>query len=62
MSPDAGDLLADFASYIARERFEGLPISTDHAVRAGLLPGPHKDSFDRLRIGIFSEWVWASSQ
>ena len=48
--PDASDLLADFAGYMARERFEGLPISTDHAVRAGLLPGPHKDPFDRMLI------------
>jgi PIN domain nuclease of toxin-antitoxin system len=47
---DAGDLLADFAGYMSRERFEGLPISTDHAVRAGLLPGPHKDPFDRMLI------------
>jgi PIN domain nuclease of toxin-antitoxin system len=48
--PDAGDLLADFAGYMSRERFESLPISTDHAVRAGLLPGPHKDPFDRMLI------------
>jgi PIN domain nuclease of toxin-antitoxin system len=48
--PDAGDLLADFAGYLSRERFESLPISTDHAVRAGLLPGPHKDPFDRMLI------------
>ena len=48
--PGVGDLLADFAGYMARERFEGLPISTDHAVRAGLLPGPHKDPFDRMLI------------
>lgn len=47
---DAGDLLADFGGYLARERFEGLPISIDHAVRAGLLPGPHKDPFDRMLI------------
>jgi PIN domain nuclease of toxin-antitoxin system len=47
---DAGDLLADFVGYLARERFEPLPISTDHAVRAGLLPGPHKDPFDRMLI------------
>jgi PIN domain nuclease of toxin-antitoxin system len=48
--PDAADLLADFAGYLSRERFEGLPISIDHAVRAGLLPGPHKDPFDRMLI------------
>jgi PIN domain nuclease of toxin-antitoxin system len=48
--PDAGDLLADFAGHLSRERFEGLAISVDHAVRAGLLPGPHKDPFDRMLI------------
>jgi PIN domain nuclease of toxin-antitoxin system len=48
--PDAGDLLADFAGYMSRERFEGFPISIDHAVRAGSLPGPHKDPFDRMLI------------
>lgn len=48
--PDASDFLADFGGYLARERFEALPISTDHAVRAGLLPGPHKDPFDRMLI------------
>jgi PIN domain nuclease of toxin-antitoxin system len=47
---DAGDLLADFAGYLVRERFEPLAISVDHAVRAGLLPGPHKDPFDRMLI------------
>ncbi len=48
--PDAADLLADFSGYLTRERFEPLPISTDHAVRAGLLPGPHRDPFDRMLI------------
>ena len=47
---DAGDLLSDFAGYLARERFESLPVSLDHAIRAGLLPGPHKDPFDRMLI------------
>jgi len=48
--PHAGDLLADFAGYLARERFEILAISGEHAIRAGLLPGPHKDPFDRMLI------------
>lgn len=48
--PDASDLVADFDGYLARERFESLLISPDHAVRAGLLPGPHKDPFDRMLI------------
>jgi PIN domain nuclease of toxin-antitoxin system len=48
--PDAGDLLANFESYLEQERFENLPISTEHGVRAGLLPGPHRDPFDRMLV------------
>lgn len=48
--PDATDLLGDFSGYLARERFESLSISPEHAVRAGLLPGPHNDPFDRMLI------------
>lgn len=48
--PGIDELIADFNGYLARERFEVLPISTDHAMRAGLLPGPHKDPFDRMLI------------
>jgi PIN domain nuclease of toxin-antitoxin system len=48
--PHAGDLVADFRGYLARERFESLTVSVEHAVRAGLLPGPHKDPFDRMLI------------
>ncbi|MBI3281183.1 MAG: type II toxin-antitoxin system VapC family toxin [Acidobacteria bacterium] len=32
------------------EGFEALPISIDHAARAGLLAGTHKDPFDRMLI------------
>lgn len=46
----AADLLSDFSGYLVRERFENLPITIDHAVRAGLLPGPHKDPFDRMLV------------
>lgn len=45
---DAEDLLANLASVLERERFETLPISIDHAVRAGQLPGIHHDPFDRM--------------
>ena len=27
-----------------------MAISAEHGVRAGLLPGPHKDPFDRMLI------------
>lgn len=48
--PSATELLADFAGQLKREGFETLAISTSHAVRAGLLPGLHKDPFDRMLI------------
>ena len=46
----AAELTADFSSVLAQEGFESLSISVDHALRAGLLPGPHKDPFDRMLI------------
>jgi PIN domain nuclease of toxin-antitoxin system len=46
----AVELAADFVGLVGREGFELLPISPDHAIRAGLLPGPHKDPFDRMLI------------
>ena len=48
--PTAANLVHDFAGYLRGERFEGLPISPEHGVRAGLLPGPHRDPFDRMLI------------
>jgi PIN domain nuclease of toxin-antitoxin system len=48
--PTAVDLASDFAGVLDRERFQTLPISAEHAVRAGLLPGSHKDPFDRMLI------------
>ena len=46
----AVELAEDFDRVLVQEGFEGLAISVDHAVRAGLLPGPHKDPFDRMLI------------
>jgi PIN domain nuclease of toxin-antitoxin system len=46
----AAELASDFVGYLEREGFGLLSISADHAVRAGLLPGPHKDPFDRMLI------------
>jgi PIN domain nuclease of toxin-antitoxin system len=48
--PTAADLAADFCGLIEREGFESLAISAEHGIRAGLLPGPHKDPFDRMLI------------
>lgn len=46
----AAELANDFAGYMEREGFQTLSISAEHAIRAGLLPGPLKDPFDRMFI------------
>jgi PIN domain nuclease of toxin-antitoxin system len=48
--PMAVDLVADLERRLIQESFETLAISVDHSVRAGLLPGPHRDPFDRMLI------------
>lgn len=46
----AAAVAEDVAAAIAAQRFEGLPISVEDAARAGRLPGPHRDPFDRMLI------------
>lgn len=46
----AADLASDFVDYLAQERFESLAVSVAHGIRAGSLPGPHKDPFDRMLV------------
>lgn len=46
----AGPLAQDFVGEVRRQGFIPLPITLDHAQRAGSLPGPHRDPFDRLLI------------
>jgi PIN domain nuclease of toxin-antitoxin system len=48
--PTAVDLVADFVGQMDREGFLLLPVSVEHAIRGGILPGPHKDPFDRMLI------------
>ena len=48
--PSAMDLVADFVGQLDREGFQLLSVSVEHGIRAGLLPGPHKDPFDRMLI------------
>jgi PIN domain nuclease of toxin-antitoxin system len=48
--PTAVGLAADFAGYLDRAGFKMLDLSVEHATRAGFLPGPHKDPFDRMLI------------
>jgi PIN domain nuclease of toxin-antitoxin system len=48
--PTAANLVSDFCGQVEREGFDLLVISADHGIRGGLLPGPHKDPFDRMLI------------
>jgi PIN domain nuclease of toxin-antitoxin system len=48
--PEAELLVSDFSSLMERLGFELLSISAEHGIRAGTLPGPHKDPFDRMLI------------
>lgn len=48
--PDAEALALDIPSAIARQKFEELPVTVAEGVRAGELPGPLRDPFDRMLI------------
>ena len=48
--PTGEELIGDLDRYLAQLQYEALPISVDHAVRAGRLPGEHRDPFDRMLV------------
>ena len=48
--PEARAAALDVGAEIAHQGFEELPITVEEAARAGSLPGPHRDPFDRLLI------------
>ena len=48
--PDVAAIVADLDAVIAGQGFTSLPITTRHGQAAGMLPGPHKDPFDRMLI------------
>lgn len=48
--PRAEAVTRDMAGAIASQGFEELAITVDDAERAGRLPGPHRDPFDRILI------------
>ena len=48
--PEAAKLAEDVTAAVAREGFEGLPVTLAHGQRAGLLPEPVRDPFDRMLI------------
>ena len=47
---EAAAVAQDVAGAIASQGFEALPITVEDAERAGGLPGPHGDPFDRMLI------------
>jgi len=57
-------LLSDLPGVIADQGFLGLPISLRHAQRAGDLPGPHRDPFDRMLVAqaILDDLVLVSNE
>ena len=48
--PGAVEVAAELPAILRQQHFEPLPIAIVHAVRAGNLPGPHRDPFDRMLI------------
>lgn len=48
--PTGYELILNLDAYLSRLGFENLPISVNHAARAGMLPGEHRDPFDRMLI------------
>ena len=48
--PTGEELIADFERYLTQLGCDELPISLEHALRAGRLPGEHRDPFDRMLI------------
>ncbi len=48
--PGASVIVHDLPAVLASQAFETLPITVVHAQRAGLLPGEHRDPFDRMLV------------
>ena len=48
--PEAGDVPQRLPHYLRQARFLELSICIEHSLRAGALPGPHRDPFDRMLI------------
>ena len=48
--PGAAEVARDVAGCVAAQGFAELPITLRDAERAGRLPGPHRDPFDRMLV------------
>lgn len=48
--PANSEITQNFEEYLEKSGFESLPVTLAHGIRAGMLPGPHRDPFDRMLI------------
>src|SRR3972149_2885128 len=48
--PEAKEAVENLPRLLREARIESLPITVEHALAAGALPGPHPDPFDRMLI------------
>lgn len=48
--PEAAEAATDLPRLLVAARFRSLPVTVEHALAAGALPGPHRDPFDRMLI------------
>ena len=46
----AATVAADVVACVRSQGFTPLPVTLDHGQRAGALPGPHRDPFDRMLV------------
>jgi len=46
--PEAKPLVSNYLDILAKARLINLPITANHAIRAGSLPIQHRDPFDRM--------------
>jgi len=48
--PHAGEAAHNLPALLRKSHMDVLPITMEHALAAGALPGPHRDPFDRMLI------------
>lgn len=48
--PEAAEAAENLPALLRRGRLGTLPITLEHSLLAGSLPGPHRDPFDRMLI------------
>lgn len=44
------EVVENFLYYLDQEEFQTIAVTASHGIRAGLLPGPQKDPFDRMLL------------